>query len=171
MILELLVIAAGIFLVNVLDSTRLFDIAGVRPDFTILLVIFFSLKKGQLSGLWIGFFGGLLADVSFGAEEIGGKVYDKIGIHSLSYSLVGYFLGKFGRNYYSENYISISTYAFLFTVIIKGFSYILFSIFFYKDQNYSVLATSIYNTAIAPLSFFIFSWVYKLEGIEGNRYE
>lgn len=169
MILEIIVVLAGIFLANVLDSTRLFElVAGIKPDFTILLVIFFSLKKGELSGLWVGFLGGLLADASFGAEEINGKIYDKIGIHSLSYSLVGYLLGKFGRNYYSENYISISVYAFILTLIIKGFSYFLFAIFFYKDQNYSIWASSVYNAAIAPLSFFIFSWIYRLETTEGT---
>lgn len=169
MILETIVVLAGIFLANVLDSTRLFEfVGGVKPDFTILLVIFFALKKGGLAGLWVGFLGGLLADASFGAEEIGGKIYDKVGIHSLSYSLIGYLLGKFGRNYYSENYISITIYAFLFTIIIKSFSYFLFSIFFYKDHNYSVWASSIYNAAIAPLSFFIFSWVYKLDATEGT---
>lgn len=165
MILEIIVIFAGIFLTNVLDSTTLFEFsAGIKPEFTILLIIFFSLKKGALSGLWIGFFCGLLADASLGAEEVAGKFYYKIGIHSLSYSLIGYLLGKFGRIYYTENYISISVYAFLFTLTMRGFSYFLFAVFFYQNQNYSILANSIYNAAIAPLSFFIFSWIYKIEG-------
>lgn len=165
MILEFVVILAGIFLTNVLDSTTLFEFgAGIKPEFTILFVIFFSLKKGELTGLWIGFLGGLLADASLGAEEVAGKFYYKVGIHSLSYSLIGYLLGKFSRNYYSENYISISVYAFLFTLAMRGFSYFLFAIFFYQNQNYSIFANSLYNAVIAPLSFFIFSWVYRLEG-------
>ena len=56
MILERIVIGIGILLAHVLNGTNLFDIGtAIKPDFMILLVIFFALRKGGMSGLWIGF--------------------------------------------------------------------------------------------------------------------
>lgn len=173
MILERIVIGIGILLAHILNGTNLFDIGtAIKPDFMILLVIFFALRKGGMSGLWIGFIGGLLTDAALGGEEgLGGKVFYKIGIHSLSFSLVGYLLGKFGRMSYNENFISISIFAFVLTLIARAFTYMLFSFFFHPNLNYSFIATSVYNAAIAPLTFFILSWIYKLEptSTEGLR--
>lgn len=165
MILERLVIGIGILLAHVLNGTNLFDIGtAIKPDFMILLVIFFALRKGGMSGLWIGFIGGLLTDAALGGEEgLGGKVYYKIGIHSLSFSIIGYLLGKFGRISYNENFVSISIFAFLLTLVTRGLTYMLFSFFFHPNLNYSFVATSIYNAAIAPLTFFTLSWIYKLD--------
>ena len=109
MILERIVIGVGILLAHILNGTNLFDIGtAIKPDFMILFVIFFALRKGGMSGLWIGFIGGLLTDAALGGEEgLGGKVYYKIGIHSLSFSIIGYLLGKFGRISYNENFVSM----------------------------------------------------------------
>lgn len=171
MILERIVIGIGILLAHVLNGTNIFDIGtAIKPDFMILLVIFFALRKGGLSGLWVGFIGGLLTDAALGGEEgLGGKVFYKIGIHSLSFSIVGYLLGKFGRMSYNENFVSISIFAFTLTLITRGLTYMLFSFFFHPNLNYSFIATSIYNAAIAPLTFFALSWIYKLESSENMR--
>lgn len=167
MILENVVIVAGIFLAHVLNGTTLFEFGtNIKPDFIVILVVFFALRRGEVAGLWVGFLGGILTDVSLGGEEIGGKIFYKIGVHSLSYSISGYLLGKFGRGYYTENYISITIYTFLLTFVMRGFTYFLFSSFFYPNDNYSYIATSIYNAAIGPLAFFTLSWVYKLESKE-----
>lgn len=171
MIFEKIVIAFGIILVHVINGTSIFDIGtSIKPDFMILLVSFFALRKGGMSGLWIGFFGGLLSDAALGGEQgIEGRIYYKIGIHTMSFSVLGYLLGKFGRTSYNENFVSISIYAFIMTLITRLFTYVLFSFFFHSNSNYSFLATSIYNAAIAPLTFFMLSWIYKLETSEGIR--
>lgn len=171
MILERIVIGIGILLAHVLNGASLFDIGtAIKPDFMILLVIFFALHKGGLTGLWVGFLGGLLTDAALGGEEgVGGIIYYKIGIHSLSFSIVGYLLGKFGRISYNENFVSISIFAFILTLITRGLTYMLFSFFFHSNLNYSFLATSIYNAAISPITFFLLSWVYKLESTDGIR--
>ncbi len=171
MILERIVIGIGILLAHVLNGTNLFDIGtAIKPDFMILLVIFFALRKGGLSGLWVGFLGGLLTDAALGGEEgLGGKIFYKIGIHSLSFSIIGYLLGKFGRVSYNENFVSISIFAFTLTLITRGLTYMLFTFFFHPNLNYSFVATSIYNAAIAPLTFFTLSLIYKLESSENIR--
>lgn len=158
-------------MVHIINGSSLFDFGPeIKPDFMILFVLFFALRKGEMSGLWIGFLGGLLSDAGLGGEEgLGGKIYYKIGIHSLSFSFVGYLLGKFGRTFYNENYLSITIYAFVITLMMRSFTYFLFSFFFYTNLNYSLVICSIYNAAIAPLSFFVFSWVYKLQPAEVIR--
>ncbi|EMY02379.1 rod shape-determining protein MreD-like protein [Leptospira interrogans str. 2002000626] len=69
MILEKLVIAIGILIAHFLNGSNLFEIgSAIKPDFMILLVLFFALRRGPLYGLWIGFFGGLLTDSGLGGE-------------------------------------------------------------------------------------------------------
>jgi rod shape-determining protein MreD len=171
MILEKLVIAAGIFLCHFLNGSTIFDLGpAVKPDFVFLLVIFFALRKGEISGLWVGFFGGLLSDAGLGdVQGLDGRTYYKIGVHSLSFSIVGYMLGKFGRSYYHENFFSISTFSFFLTLIGRGITYIVFTSFFGPNDNYSFIGSSIYNAAIAPLAFFIFTFSYRLEPSESLR--
>ena len=171
MILEGFVIGIGVVLAHILNGSNLFDIGvSIKPDFVIIFVAFFALRKGDMSGLWIGFFGGLLTDAALGGEQgLGGKVYYKIGIHSLSFCLVGYIVGKFTRMSYNENYVSISIFVFGITLVSRIFTYFLFSFFFTSNTSYSFLATSIYNAAIAPLTFFILSWIFKLDPSEGGR--
>ena len=63
MIFEKIVVLSGIILAHILNGSNLFDFGPeIKPDFMILLVIFFSLRKGEMSGLWVGFIGGLLSD-------------------------------------------------------------------------------------------------------------
>jgi len=164
MILEKVVILAGIFLAHILNGTTLFDFGtNIKPDFVIIVVTFFALREGELAGLWVGFLGGILTDISLGGEEVRGKVFYKIGLHSLAYSVSGYLLGKFGRSFYTENYISITIYVFFLTFVARILTYFIFSIFFYSNENYSYFITSVYNAALGPLVFFVLSWVYKLE--------
>jgi rod shape-determining protein MreD len=171
MILENLVIALGIIIAHILNGSNIFDIGiAAKPDFMIIFVLFFALRRGEMSGLWIGFLGGLLSDAALGGEEgLGGKMFYKIGVHALSFSIVGYFVGKFGRMSYNENYISISIFAFLISLIARFLTHLVFSFFFHQNSNYSLLSTSVYNAAIAPLTFFILTWIYKLEASEGSR--
>jgi rod shape-determining protein MreD len=170
LIFEKVAIACAILLAHILNETTLFNFgANIKPDFVIILVVFFALRKGELAGLWIGFLGGLLSDSSLGGEQIGNKIHYKIGLHSLSYSTVGYLLGKFGRGFYNENYVSTTFYTFVLTFIMRWFTYILFSTFFYENDNYSYVSCAIYNAAIAPVTFFGLSWVFRLEPVEGVR--
>ncbi|MDX1958641.1 MAG: rod shape-determining protein MreD [Leptospiraceae bacterium] len=170
MILEYLAIAAGILFAHILNGSTLFDFGtDIKPDFMLIIVLFFALRRGDLTGLWIGFLGGLLTDAAIGGEQIAsGKVIYRIGIHSLSYSLIGYIIGKFGKTVYNENYISIMVYSLISTFFARVFTYYLFSWFFHTNQSYSFIYCSVYNAAIAPVTFFLLSWIYKLEPAQGT---
>ena len=67
--LNLAVIAAGILVSFFLKGFNFlslnFEKLGgsiIYPDFLLIFVIFFALRRGEFSGLWIGFFAGLLED-------------------------------------------------------------------------------------------------------------
>jgi rod shape-determining protein MreD len=165
MILEKVFIIIGMLLSHFLNGSNLFELGNaVRPDFMIIFVVFFAFRKGAMYGLWLGFIGGLLSDTALGGE-IGPDdlVYYKIGLHSLSYSLVGYVIGKVTRSAYTENYISITIYVFGFTLLSRIITYLLFWMFFHSNQSYSFFYVSLYNAFIGPALFFLFTWTFRLE--------
>jgi len=165
MILEKVVIGVGLLVVYFLDGSSLFELGNaIKPDFMAVFVVFFALRKGASYGLWIGFFGGLLTDTALGGE-IGpmGQMSYKIGLHSLVFSLLGYITGKITRSAFNENYFSITIYVFAFTLLSRLATYFIYTLVFYPNENYSFLTTSVYNGVIAPLAFFILTWLYKME--------
>lgn len=165
MILEKLFIVIGVLLAHFLNGSNIFELGNaVRPDFMIIFVLFFALRKGALVGLWLGFFGGLLTDTALGGEiNPDSSLYYKVGLHSFSYAIVAYIVGKLTRNAYTENYISIMIYVFGFTLLSRLITYLLFLLFFHTNSNYSFIYVSIYNAVIGPMLFFVFTWIYRLE--------
>lgn len=165
MILEKVFIIIGMLLAHFLNGSNLFELGNaIRPDFMVIFVIFFAFRKGAMYGLWLGFCGGLLTDTSLGGE-IGpdDAIYYKIGLHSLSYSLIGYIIGKVTRNAYTENYISITIYVFGFTLFSRILTYLLFWMFFHSNHSYSFFYVSLYNAFIGPALFFFFTWAFRLD--------
>ncbi|MGJ4786465.1 rod shape-determining protein MreD [Leptospira koniambonensis] len=167
MILEYIVIGAGILISHFLNGTNLFEISGFKPDFMVIFVLFFALRRGTMAGIWIGFFGGLLSDSGLGGEIVDNIVTYKIGLHSLTFCIMGYIVGKFARPAYHENQISIMLYSLVVTLVSRIASSLLFSAFFHENLNYSIISTSIFNGAIAPMFFWILGKLYRLEQAEG----
>ena len=165
MILEYVVIGVGLLIAYFLDGSNIFELGNaIRPDFMAIFIIFFALRKGPMFGLWIGFVGGLLTDAALGGE-IGdtGVVFYKIGLHSLVFSVMGYLTGKFARSAFNENYLSVTIYVMMFTLVSRILIYLVYSLFFHSNLNYSFISSSLYNGVIGPVSFFILSWVYRME--------
>jgi rod shape-determining protein MreD len=170
MILEKLIVGFGILLAHFLNGSNAFELGGsFKPDFMMILVIFFALRRGGLYGLWVGFFAGLLTDSGLGGVTGEDQVvYYKIGLHSFAYSIMGYAVGKFTRNAYNENYLSITIYTFVFTLISRIIIYFIFGFFFHENANYSFISTSVYNALIGPAFFFVLTWIYRMEPDEGK---
>ena len=84
-----------------------------------------------MSGLWIGFIGGLLTDVALGGEEgLGSKVYYKIGIHSLSFQSLDTYLENSGEYPIMKILFPFQYLHFINTCYSGGVTYMLFSFFF-----------------------------------------
>lgn len=73
---------------------RSIAIASVTPNLLLILVSEFGFVRGQKTGIWIGFFSGLMLDIYYG---------DAIGFYALLYMVIGYLNGFFHQLYYDED--------------------------------------------------------------------
>lgn len=107
------VLTSGIMicLFFVLQTTffRALDFGGIVPNLLIIVTATLGFTKGEKSGLWVGFFSGLLCDIFCG---------EVVGFYALIYMYIGYVNGKFTRIFYPED---IKLPASL--IIVSDFSY------------------------------------------------
>ncbi|MCD7818916.1 MAG: rod shape-determining protein MreD [Lachnospiraceae bacterium] len=91
-----LIIALLIILCVLLQATvcPMIAIGEIKPNLLIILTVSFGLMCGRQQGMLIGFFCGLLTDISF--ESI-------LGFNALIYLWVGYFSGYFYRIFYDDD--------------------------------------------------------------------
>ena len=68
----------------------LLQIGDIRPDFMLILLVYFSARYGRLAGVIVGFTIGLLQDVT--------GSYSVLGATAMSKSLVGYVAGTLNGN-------------------------------------------------------------------------
>ena len=93
-------------------------LAGVVPNFLLIVTMSFGLMRGRKEGMLVGFFSGLLADIFFGSF---------LGPYAMLYMTLGYANGFFHRIYYVEDVllpmimIAINDLAFNFVVYIVSF--------------------------------------------------
>ena len=93
--LRLCVEALFVIVTFVLQSTlfQAISLASIAPNAIIMLVSVYGFIRGKKSGMFIGFFSGLLVDIFYG---------DIIGFYALLYMVVGYLNGFFHARYCKE---------------------------------------------------------------------
>ena len=67
---------------------------GIVPNLLIVLTASFGFMRGEKTGILVGFFCGLLADIFFG---------EVLGFNAMIYMYVGYLNGKFSPVFYPED--------------------------------------------------------------------
>ncbi|MFZ5898388.1 MAG: rod shape-determining protein MreD [Bacillota bacterium] len=88
---------------TVLDLVR---VAGVKPDFVLVLVVFHAILHGPREGAVLGFLGGLLIDAVSGYY---------FGLNALGLAIVGYNVGLLEWSLYRESSIVVSLMTFMVT--------------------------------------------------------
>ena len=73
---------------------NLISIGSVTPNLLVVLCVSMGLMRGRKSGLWVGFFSGLLVDLFFGSV---------FGFYALIYMYIGYLSGYAHRIYYDND--------------------------------------------------------------------
>lgn len=73
---------------------HVFSIGSITPNLLLILCVSMGLMRGKKSGLWIGFFSGLLIDLFYGSL---------FGFYALIYMYVGYLSGYTCRIYYDDD--------------------------------------------------------------------
>lgn len=69
-------------------------IGSIKPNLIVILCISMGLMRGRKSGLWTGFFAGLLVDFFYGSV---------FGLYALIFMYVGYFSGYACRVLYDDD--------------------------------------------------------------------
>lgn len=91
-----IITAILIFICFLLQCTvfRSLAFGGIVPNLLIVLTASFGFMRGEKTGLLIGFFCGLLADIFFASV---------IGFYALLYMYIGYMNGKFCTIFYPQD--------------------------------------------------------------------
>ncbi len=114
-----LIFALLLFIAVLLQSTVLqyIQVAGVKPDFVLILIVFYSLINGSREGALWGIFGGLMQDLFTGSY---------FGLNALCLGGVGYLVGLGCNRLLRESSMVLSGVVFLATIVTEFFRYLLF---------------------------------------------
>ncbi len=93
LILGIIILLNFILESTVFQYTRIF---GVKPDFTIMLIVSYAIMRGSIYGGSIGLVSGFLNDLFYGKS---------FGVNSLSYMLTGYIIGQSQENIFKDSLI------------------------------------------------------------------
>lgn len=113
----------------------LIAIEGISPDLLIILLVFFTLKNGQLFGTVTGFFFGLIFDLISGSL---------LGTMMFSKTLSGFIAGYF----YNENKVDLylSSYAFpMIVLLVTAIDSITLSFLTSFDLSTNIIALFFYQ--------------------------
>ncbi len=94
------------------------SIGSIRPDFLVILVLYWSIKYGRTIGTISGFLIGLLIDLSGTASYFGLSPL----IYSVTGYLGGYLMGTYSRLnpiYFSISWVAILTLQFLIFCVVQ----------------------------------------------------
>jgi len=140
-----------ILLSIILQSTvfNFIQVAGVKPDLVLVLVIVYSLVKGPKEGAIVGFVAGLMVDLALGSF---------IGLSALTKMTVGYLVGLGEGLIYKENLIIPIMAVFTASLFHEFLLYLLhsslgfqgaFGVVFLKGM----IPLVIYNIALLPFFY------------------
>lgn len=85
--------------------------SGIVPNLILVLTVSLGMMRGQKTGLLIGFFSGLLADVFSGSY---------IGFYAMLLMYIGFYAGSFSKAFYAED-IKLPLFVILSGDLIYGF--------------------------------------------------
>ena len=133
-----------VFVVFVFQSwtSEFFSLGTIDPDFCVIVILYIAVKDGRLSGVIIGFFMGLVIDLSSGLNQF-------FGLTPLIYTITGYFCGflngqsnRLNKTYFTAAWVLIISCQFLI------FSLIVYQEYLIQDPFYFIVkwvSTSLYT--------------------------
>lgn len=158
-----LVVICALAVVNLILESTLFQytrIYGIKPDFSIMIIVAYAIVRGSSYGAFIGLGSGLLIDIMYGRV---------IGVNAISYMITGYIIGQAHENIFKDSYIPPLIFNFA-AIFISQHSFVLFS---YFSNNFSsagvpyvsmllkvILPQALYNSVVGLL---VYRLIYKLD--------
>lgn len=127
------------------------SVAGGKPDFVLIMVVYFSIFCGSISGGFLGVALGLLEDLMTGRF---------IGINALCKGLIGYLAGISERNLHKNNFF-VPIIAVLIATFGNTMLYYLFSVLIGGNVGmlkllFSTIPDAAYNMCFSPVFYAIF---------------
>ena len=149
--------------VNVILESTLFQytrIYGIKPDFSIMIIVAYAIMRGSSYGAFTGLGIGLLIDMMYGRT---------IGINALSYMVTGYIIGQAHENVFKDSFIPSFIFNF-FAIMIFQHSFLLLAYFSNNipDTGVSYLymllkvifPQAVYNAVVGSI---VYRYIYKLD--------
>ena len=127
------------------------SVAGGKPDFVLILVVFFAIFRGSVQGGLMGVALGLLEDLMTGRF---------IGINAICKGLLGYLVGVSERNLYKNNFF-VPIAAILAATFFNTVFYYLFSVLIgghvgLEKLILSTIPDAVYNMCFSPVFYAVF---------------
>lgn len=117
----------------------LIAVKGITPDLILILLVFYSMRTGQVYGTTLGFFYGLMFDLITGSL---------LGSTMLSKTLAGFIAGYFSNENKRDNYLK--SYVFVLIVLLCSIIDLIISAFFSTiDLNTNIIML-FFNQGILP---------------------
>ncbi len=158
-----------ILLVNLVLQSTLFNyiqLFHIKPNTAVVIIVSYALLRGEIEGAMVGFFAGLMQDIFFGTS---------LGFFALTGLLLGFFCGKFFKNFYRENIFL----PLVLCVLGVFFSSCIFYVFYFLLRGrldflyyfkHIILIEAAYTGAISLLLYNLLYFInLKLENTERDR--
>lgn len=163
MILEIAAIVTGMLVSFFLKDINFLSLNYVYPDFLIIFIIYFALRRNVLSGIWIGFFSGLLEDSAVLVfSHKAGEYLNIMGVHMFFYTLMGYIFGKLNRFIDSNSFLPVGAAVFAAALSVRFSIWLTTGIMSEFNKNFMFILPAIYTALMAPIWFWILGWLYRL---------
>ncbi|MGE5629905.1 MAG: rod shape-determining protein MreD [Caulobacteraceae bacterium] len=158
-----IIVICALALVNIILESTLFQytrIYGIKPDFSIIIIVAYAILRGSSYGAFIGLGFGMLVDILFGRT---------IGINALSYMITGYIIGQAHETVFKDSYIP----AFLFNFsAVFIYQHLFFMLSYFSNNitgtNFSylfillkmIIPQAIYNAVLGAI---LYRYLYRLD--------
>ncbi len=148
---------------NVILESTLFQytrIFGIKPDFTLMIIVAYGIMRGSSYGAFIGLGTGLLLDMLYGRA---------IGINALAYMVTGYIIGRVHENVFKDSFIPAVVFNFIAVVVFQhGFILLAYfsNNFPVTDISYVnmlleiILPQAVYNSILGSIAYRL---IYRLD--------
>ena len=163
MILEKLVIVAALFMSYFLQKSAVdfFRLGSIKPDFLVILVVYFAVYRSIFFGVITGSMAGLLLDIDLGGFlNRDGAMQYHYGTFTFTMAFIGYLAGKVAPTINKDGNIMISLLALGFTLLKGLFTFIIVPVFHDKSGPTlsAIIGATFYTAAISFLWFRLLKW-------------
>lgn len=139
-----------VLLAFLLLSVQATVFSGVKPDFILVLVCFYSLRHGQMKGMIYGAFTGFLIDSASGVI---------LGPNMFSKFLIGFMISSIRQKLFQWNIIVSASIIAIFSLMDMVLVYLFLETFAgisFAEMPFRILILQTVHTVIASLILYVF---------------